>query len=145
MGSGRSVIIEILTNPQNIDAPTTAFARIFGNFFTYNAGVIGGVFAPALASGAALGQFLGTLSGTESLQIFALVGMVAFLTGVTRSPFTSSVLVLELSDSHEVILYLMLSSLVANLAAKLVSRKSFYEKAAEKITHPGGHSEAKPA
>ncbi|MNL47157.1 putative voltage-gated ClC-type chloride channel ClcB [compost metagenome] len=62
-----------------------------------------------------------------------LVGMVAFLTGVSRTPFTSFVLVLEMSSSHEVILYLMLSSIVSNLTARLCFKDSFYEQAAHDI------------
>jgi H+/Cl- antiporter ClcA len=108
-------------------------ARILGNIFTYCAGVIGGIFAPSLASGAALGQLLATTFGFESVKLMILVGMVAFLTGVTRTPFTSFVLVLEMSNSHDVILYLMLSSLVANVTARIINSTGFYEQASHDI------------
>lgn len=45
--------------------------------------------------------------------------MVAFLTGVTRSPFTSAVLVLEMTDRHNVIFFLMLSGIAASLVSLL--------------------------
>ncbi|HWB65141.1 MAG TPA: chloride channel protein, partial [Chitinophagales bacterium] len=52
--------------------------------------------------------------------------MIGFLTGVTRSPFTSSVLVLEMTDRHSAIFYLMLAGIVALIAARVISNRSFY-------------------
>jgi len=53
--------------------------------------------------------------------------MVAFLTGVTRSPFTSAILVLEMTDRHNLVFYLMLSALISNLTAKIVDKESLYD------------------
>ncbi|NUN04715.1 MAG: chloride channel protein [Bdellovibrio sp.] len=127
IGAGKSVILSSLQNPDQTLAAEVPASRILGNFFTYSAGVIGGVFAPALASGATLAHWLSQNLGFSNFKLMAFVGMVAFLTGVTRSPFTSFVLVLEMGDSHEIILYLMLASMIANVAARLVAKKSFYE------------------
>lgn len=133
LGAGKHVMVELLENPTLQASPYLFLGRIFGNFFTYIGGVIGGVFAPALASGATLGQLLSQLFGFPNVKLMAMVGMVAFLTGITRTPFTSSILVLEMSDSHEIILYLMLSALVANFTARLFAPQGFYEQAAEGI------------
>jgi H+/Cl- antiporter ClcA len=56
-----------------------------------------------------------------------LAGMVGFLNGVTRTPFTAAILVLEMTDRHSVIFYLMLAALIANLVALLVDKRSFYD------------------
>ncbi|WP_413943024.1 chloride channel protein [Bdellovibrio sp. HCB-162] len=133
VGAGKSVMIELLKNPHEPASPLLPISRIFGNFFTYIGGVIGGVFAPALASGAAMGQYFSQLFGFTNAKLMIMVGMVAFLTGITRTPFTSFVLVLEMSDSHEIILYLMLSSVIANVAARVFAPKSFYEQAAHDL------------
>ena len=53
--------------------------------------------------------------------------MVAFLTGVTRTPFTSAILVLEMTDRHNVIFHLMLAGMVASLVAMLIDKHSFYD------------------
>lgn len=144
MGSGKKVLIDIIQNPVPIDNPFNAISRVFGNFLTYGAGVIGGVFAPSLASGATLAQYFSSLFGFASIKILSLTGMVAFLTAVTRSPFTATILVLEMSDTHEVILYLMLASLVSNGVARLVSKESFYERLAQ-VFLPEGEQSATPA
>ena len=53
--------------------------------------------------------------------------MVGFLTGVTRTPFTSAILVLEMTDRHNMIFYLMLAGLIANLSAIVIDKHSFYD------------------
>jgi len=53
--------------------------------------------------------------------------MVGFLTGITRSPFTSSILVIEMTNSHNIIFHLMLTALLANLIPPLATKHSFYE------------------
>ncbi|HEX5112429.1 MAG TPA: chloride channel protein, partial [Saprospiraceae bacterium] len=60
-------------------------------------------------------------------NLLILCGMTGFLTSITRSPFTSSILVLEMTNSHNVIFYIMLTALFSNLIATLVSRHSFYD------------------
>lgn len=133
VGAGKHVMVDLLQNPTGEADPLLFLGRIFGNFFTYIGGVIGGVFAPALACGATLGQYLSQTFGFPNVKLMIMVGMVAFLTGITRTPFTSFVLVLEMSDSHEIILYLMISSMVANVSARVFAPKGFYEQAAHGI------------
>jgi H+/Cl- antiporter ClcA len=66
------------------------------------------------------------LSDTNT-NLLVLSGMVGFLTGVTRTPFTSAILVLEMTDSHNVIFHLMLSGIVASLVAIIIDNHSFYD------------------
>ncbi|MBX2993601.1 MAG: chloride channel protein [Bdellovibrionaceae bacterium] len=133
VGAGKTTMVKLLEHPEAPASLSLSASRMLGNFLTYNAGVIGGVFAPSLSSGAALGQWIAQTLGFASVKLMILVGMVAFLAGLTRSPFTSFVLVLEMSNSHDIILYLMLASLFANLAARFVGKESFYERAAHDI------------
>jgi len=53
--------------------------------------------------------------------------MVGFLTGVTRSPFTSVILVLEMTDRHNVIFHLILAGMIASLIAILIDKHSLYD------------------
>jgi H+/Cl- antiporter ClcA len=48
--------------------------------------------------------------------------MAGFLTGVTRSPFTSAILVLEMTDRHRVIFHLMIASFIAGLVSLLIDK-----------------------
>jgi H+/Cl- antiporter ClcA len=103
--------------------------RITGPVIAFNTGAAGGVFAPSLAGGASVGAFIATLfnfAGANA-NIIILSGMVGFLTGVTRTPFTSAILVLEMTDRHSVIFHLMIAALLSNIAAIVIDKHSFYE------------------
>src|SRR4249919_2147906 len=103
--------------------------RIAGPMLSFTAGGAGGVFAPALSAGASIGSLFSSwfhLSDTDT-NLLILCGMVSFLTGVTKTPFTSAILVLEMTDRHSVIFHLMLAGLTASLAAFMIDKHSFYD------------------
>ncbi|HYK44196.1 MAG TPA: chloride channel protein [Parafilimonas sp.] len=60
-------------------------------------------------------------------NLLILCGMVAFLTDVTRTPFTSAILVLEMTDRHDVIFHLMLAGMVASLVSFVIDKHSLYD------------------
>lgn len=103
--------------------------RILGPIVSFTTGASGGVFAPALSAGASIGALISQWFHLTSINtnLLILSGMVGFLTGVTRSPFTSAILVLEMTDRHSVIFHLMLASMVASLFSLLVDKHSFYD------------------
>jgi H+/Cl- antiporter ClcA len=129
-GSGKVLMNQVLFTDDKQATLGTAFCRILGPVICFNTGASGGVFAPALAAGASLGAHLSDLfryTGGDA-NILILAGMVGFLTGVTRTPFTSAILVLEMTDRHGVIFHLMLAAMVANLSALMIDKHSFYER-----------------
>lgn len=129
VGSGKEIMEKTLFTEDKSLPWYLPIVRMFGSIFSFTTGAAGGVFAPSLGAGASIGAvFAGwfNLSPTES-NLLILSAMVAFLTGLTRTPFTSAILVLEMTDRHSVIFQLMLAGMVANLIAKLIDRKSFYD------------------
>ncbi|MBK7555050.1 MAG: chloride channel protein, partial [Flavobacteriales bacterium] len=66
-------------------------------------------------------------------NVLVLCGMVAFLTGVSRSPFTSAILVLEMTDRHSIILQLMYAAMVAFLIAQTIDKRSYYERMKKRL------------
>lgn len=129
LGSGKSIMEKYLFSNDKYADNILPFSRIFGSMLAFTSGGAGGIFAPALSAGASIGSAVsGWLEFNNSdTNVVILAGMAAFLTGVTRSPFTSAILVLEMTDRHSIILHLMTASLVATFFAKLVSRHSLYE------------------
>lgn len=103
---------------------TTSWMGTAGKFMatllSYWSGIPGGLFAPSLAIGAGIGNDVGTLMFLPS-QILIAVGMVAFLAAVTQAPLTAFVIVMEMTSSHDLILVLMVSALVANVISKLMT------------------------
>lgn len=129
MGTGKSVINQILFNG-TASMPWYAFpARFFGAVLTFSVGAPGGIFATSLSSGAALGALVVHYGGLPEAHhnLFVLVSMVGFLTGVTRTPFTAAILVLEMTDRHSAIFYFLLSSMIAHIGAGRVMSRSIYE------------------
>ena len=129
LGSGKDQMNRLLFTNDKTSSWHTMLLRIAGPVIAFNTGAAGGVFAPSLAAGAVVGSFVATIfdiAGSNA-NILILAGMVGFLTGVTRTPFTSAILVLEMTDRHSVIFHLMLAALVSNVVALLVDRNSFYD------------------
>jgi H+/Cl- antiporter ClcA len=129
LGSGKLLMNEKLFTTDKYSPWHTPVLRLLGTILCFNTGAAGGVFAPSLAAGASIGSYIAGvfhLLGSNA-NILILSGMVGFLTGVTRTPFTSAILVLEMTDRHSVIFHLMLAALLANMAALVVERHSFYE------------------
>lgn len=129
LGSGKDLMNEALFTNHKYLPWDTVIMRIVGPIIAFNTGAAGGVFAPALAGGATLGAFFASLFDMvgSNANIIILSGMVGFLTGVTRTPFTSAILVLEMTDRHSVIFHLMIAALLSNMAALIIDKHSFYE------------------
>jgi H+/Cl- antiporter ClcA len=129
LGSGKTLMNGILFTNDKYTPWHTMLMRMIGSIICFNTGAAGGVFAPALAAGASIGSYVASISEMTggNANILILSGMVGFLTGVTRTPFTSAILVLEMTDRHSVIFHLMLAALISNMAAIIIDRHSFYE------------------
>ncbi len=129
IGSGKQIMTTVLFTSAKYLPWYTPFVRMSGSIISYSTGAAGGVFAPALASGASIGSVLSSwmqLSDSDT-NLLILSGMVGFLTGITRTPFTSAILVLEMTDRHSLIFYLMLAGMLAGIVSVLVDKHSFYD------------------
>jgi len=129
LGSGKEIMVSTLFTQQKHLEWYIPILRIVGPIISFTTGAAGGIFAPSLSAGASIGAvFSGWfhLADTET-NLMVLCGMTGCLTGVTRSPFTTSILVLEMTNSHNIIFYIMLTALLSGLIANLVSRRSFYD------------------
>lgn len=90
---------------------TFFFMKAIATSFTVGSGGSGGVFAPALVCGGALGAatglfFLRVLPSSFDIHpaAFALVGMAGFLASAVRIPMTAIVMVAEISGNHKLLL-----------------------------------------
>ncbi len=128
-GSGKGIMVTALFTDDKHVAWYLPLLRLVGPVLSFSTGASGGIFAPSLSAGASIGAFASDffqLSASET-NLIILCGMVGCLTGITRSPFTSSILVIEMTNSHNIIFHLMLTAVLANLIANMVSRQSFYD------------------
>jgi H+/Cl- antiporter ClcA len=129
LGSGKELMNTVLFSADKHIAWYIPLLRFIGPLFSFTTGAAGGVFAPALGAGASCGALIAqwfNLSPTDT-NLLILSGMVGFLTGVTRTPFTSAILVLEMTDRHNVIFHLMLAGMLASVFSIIVDKHSFYD------------------
>jgi chloride channel protein, CIC family len=99
-------------------------------------GTSGGVLAPLLMMGGALGGLMSGFLPNEGLGFWPLVAMGAILGGTMRSPFTGVVFAVELTHDINVILPLLLASVIAHAFTVLTLRRSILT---EKIARRGYH------
>ena len=85
--------------------------KVVATSFTVGSGGSGGLFAPALVCGGALGAATGIVMKAvfpDALGIhppaFALAGMAGFMASALRIPLTSIVMVAEMSGNHQLLL-----------------------------------------
>ncbi|SJZ53091.1 chloride channel protein [Sediminibacterium ginsengisoli] len=130
MGSGKEIMVSTLFTDEKYLAWYVPLLRMGGSVVSFVAGGAGGIFAPSLSAGASIGAVFGGFFNLTASQanLVILCGMTGFLTAITRSPFTSSILVLEMTNSHNVIFYIMATALLSNMIAQAVSRHSFYDR-----------------
>lgn len=142
-GSGKAIMVTTLFTNNKYLEWYIPLLRIIGPIISFSTGAGGGIFAPSLSAGASIGAVISGLfhlSGSET-NLIILCGMVGFLTGITRSPFTSSILVIEMTNNHNIIFNLMLAALISDLFSNLVSRHSFYDYLKDRYIHEIQQSE----
>jgi H+/Cl- antiporter ClcA len=129
LGSGKILMSSLLFTDHKHVLWYLPLVRLAGPILSFTVGGAGGIFAPALSTGACIGAGVSDLFNASggNANLLMLAGMVGFLTGVTRTPFTAAILVLEMTDRHSIIFYLMLAALIANLASLLIDKHSFYD------------------
>jgi chloride channel protein, CIC family len=99
-------------------------------------GTSGGVLAPLLILGGALGALVGQVLPGGDPSLFALVGMGAMMGGTMRSPLTAIVFVLELTHDLDVLPALLVGTVAALCVTVLWMRRSILT---EKLARRGRH------
>ena len=108
------------------------FLKMIATSITLGSGGSGGVFAPSLFIGAALGGVFGILVDKifpdmiSDYGAYSIVGMGAFFAAVVQGPLTAIVLLIEMTRDIELLLPLMAAVVLASLTARGLSPYSIY-------------------
>lgn len=110
-------------------------AKMAATLLSAMSGIPGGIFAPSLAAGAGIGENIAALfpSIAPHSAIILLV-MAAYLSGVTRAPMTAFIIMMEMTDSHHMLLPLMSTSVVASGMSKMICPVPLYHALAERFS-----------
>ena len=126
-GSGYLITSQVVSG--QIVMPWHApFTRFLATLVSYYSGIPGGIFAPSLAVGAAIGSNVAQILGVpaETIPIIALC-MAGFLAAVTQAPITSAIIVMEMIDGHEMVISLMTVTLIAKAVSSRLSPELYQQ------------------
>jgi H+/Cl- antiporter ClcA len=131
-GSGYSEAKSLLngsaTLPENY-----GLLKMTATVVSYISGIPGGILAPSLSAGAGLGANIAHIFTTSPTGAVIILGMVAYFAGVTQAPITAFVIVMEMTDNHEMILPLMAASFIANACSRIVCPTPLYHTLAQQF------------
>lgn len=113
-----------------------AVLKFAATIISYVSGIPGGIFAPSLAVGAGLGQYLsGLVPGAPSGTV-VLLGMVAYFSGVVQAPITATIIVMEMTDNQSLTIPLLATSMLAYGFSRLICRRPLYGMLARRFAPP---------
>lgn len=133
MGVGYDTIINIL-NSQHIGLYMIfiVILKILATSLTLGSGGSGGLFVPSLFLGAVTGGVYGGVVHTLFPAItggsgaYGLVAMSAMLAATMRAPLTAILIIFEITQNYTVILPLMFTAIIANIAANKMEKDSIF-------------------
>jgi len=107
--------------------------KFLATLVSYASGIPGGIFAPSLAVGAGFGHNLAQIMPYAPVGAVVLLGMVGYFAGVVQAPITAFVIVIEMTDNHNMVLPLMATALIASAVSRLVCPRPLYRTLAERF------------
>jgi H+/Cl- antiporter ClcA len=110
-------------------------AKFIANLATALSGLPGGIFAPSLAVGAGLGDWLAGF-GAKAVSLGAVLGMAGYFAGVVQAPITAFVIILEMTDNDVNVIPLMVAAMLGFSASKLVMKQPLYHALAKGFMPP---------
>jgi H+/Cl- antiporter ClcA len=114
--------------------------KLAATVVSYVSGIPGGIFAPSLSVGAALGSVLAPLVHGAPLGAMILLGMTAYFSGVVQAPITATVIVMEMTANQTLMIPLMATAFLSFAMSRLVCRRPLYGALARRfLLTVGGH------
>ena len=136
LGVGYDVIGDLLTGTLVLQAVITLLlVKTVIWLAALSSGTSGGVLAPLLILGGAMGWAIGLLLPGQP-GLWALLGMAAMLGGTMRAPLMSAVFAVELTGDLRLLAPLLAASVAAYAVTVLLMKRSILT---EKIARRGGH------
>ncbi|TBY46301.1 chloride channel protein [Rhizobium leguminosarum] len=137
MGVGYDIIDGLLNN--RLLAPAVLSILLVKTIiwlFALSSGTSGGVLAPLLIFGGALGWLVGLVLPSYDPGFWALLGMAAMMGGTMRAPLTGTFFAMEITGDVSTLVPLLAATVVAYAVTVLLLRRSILT---EKIARRGQH------
>jgi len=137
LGVGYDTIRSLLSdNVVGVALITLLIVKTLSWSIALGSGTSGGVLAPLLIIGGALGALEARLIPAGDAGLWVMISMAAMMGGTMRSPFTSIVFVLELTHDINLAPGLLIACVAADAVTVLLMRRSILT---EKVARRGVH------
>lgn len=124
-GTGYQQAKTILIDKGEMD-PFFPLFKMLATCATYFSGIPSGIFVPSIATGAGIGVNLAHWFPIAPASIMILLSITAYFSGMLQSPLTSFVLVMEMTNSNEILIPLMAATFFATGTSKLFNPVPLY-------------------
>jgi len=135
-GSGYTAASQAISGQITLEwhAPITRFVATLATYFS---GVPGGIFAPSLAVGTAIGSDLAQWVGLGiDTHAWIALCMAAFLAAVTQSPITAAIIVMEMVGGHQMVISLMAVAFLSKTVSARFGPELYQQLAQSWMTPP---------
>jgi len=133
-GSGY-IEAKTLVDGNSILPESYGLLKMLATAITAISGIPGGIMAPTLSAGAGFGSNIAPFFPSVPVGATIILGMVAYFTGVTQTPITAFVIVMEMTDNHEMVLPLMAAAFIAKACSRLVCPTPIYHSLSENFIY----------
>jgi len=115
--------------------------RMLANIATFFIGIPAGIFVPSLSVGAGIGANLAEWVPIAPLSVVILLGMTGYFAGMIQAPLTAFVIIMEMTNSHDLLLPMMATAFIANGTSKLICPLSLYEGLTQRYHNTNDHEQ----
>jgi chloride channel protein, CIC family len=142
VGGGHELLEAVFAGQVVLSAIPLWFGLQFGlTMVSYGSGAPGGIFAPLLVLGALLGMAVSQVTqlvmpeAFTDPEVFAVVEMAAYFVAIVRAPLTGIVLIIEMTNTYEQIIPLLVACFSAYAIADALGDMPIYEALLERDVH----------
>ncbi|WP_296924775.1 chloride channel protein [Thiohalocapsa sp.] len=132
MGSGYQIAKALVIDGE-APQPFYAVYKFIASLASYLSNIPGGIFAPALSTGAGIGADLHRVLPLAPLDLMVLLGMVSYFAGAVKSPITGFVIVMEMTDNQNTLLALMAAAMIGYGVSYLLTPQPLYHSLAQML------------
>lgn len=102
------------------------YLKLLASLVSYLSGIPGGIFAPALATGAGLGAHIAQYLPDIPSTAIVVLAMAAYFAGVVQTPLTAVIIVMEMTDNQGLLLPTMATAFLAYLVSRMICPEPIY-------------------
>ncbi|HVN28049.1 MAG TPA: chloride channel protein, partial [Candidatus Binataceae bacterium] len=115
VGPNYEAVREILARPHPTDVLLTfSLLKLIATIFSLGSGGVSAMFVPLLLVGGCIGNAFGqSVVHTSAVDLYAAVGMAAFISGGYKTPLTAVVFVAETTGGHSFLIPSLIGAAVA--------------------------------